>query len=235
MKIGLTFTGNPEKHQFYVDWLKANDNIQVDKLSATDNSPHDIRNYDALVISGGVDIHPEFYNGAIDYEKAPGDGWKKDRDVFEMAAFKTAIDASIPVLGICRGLQLINVAQRGTLVQNLGILNTIHEGNPDKSHLTIIEHDTLLSEIVNENQTSTNSAHHQAIDKLGDGLIANARSDEGIIEGIEWSDRSNKPFMLAIQWHPERMFRFDLQDTAASKGIRDRFIEEIKKSKAGKL
>jgi putative glutamine amidotransferase len=234
MKIGLTFTGNPEKHQFYVDWLKANDNIQVDKLSAASNSPDDITQYDALVISGGVDIHPSFYDGPLNYKNAPADGWKKERDEFEIAAFKTAIRQSIPVLGICRGLQLINVAQHGTLIQNLGNLNTIHEGTPDKTHLTNIGNGTLLSEIVKEKQTSTNSAHHQAIDKLGDGLIVNATSDEGIIEGIEWKDHTHKPFMLAVQWHPERMFRFDLQDTAASKGIRDRFIEEVKKSKAHK-
>jgi putative glutamine amidotransferase len=224
----LTRTENPEKHQFYMDWLKGNDDIEVIALSAGDNDPHNIKNLDGLVLSGGVDIYPEYYGGLLQYEKAPSKGWKKDRDEFEMAIFRSAVDNTVPVLGICRGLQLINVTLGGTLIQDLGVnLDPIHEGNPDKCHAINAEPGTILHDIVKENAT-TNSAHHQAIEKLGKGLVINCNADDGTVEGIEWSNKDKKPFLLAIQWHPERMFRFNLQDSPASKGIRDRFIKEIK-------
>ena len=74
-----------------------------------------------------------------------------------------------------------------------------------------------------------NSAHHQAIDRLGKDLVVNSRSDDGVIEGIEWAEREGRPFMLAVQWHPERMYVHGFKDVRFYKAIRDRFIEEIKK------
>lgn len=232
MKIGLTRTENPQKHIFYKEWLSGPD-IEVIDLSSDTNSPDDIKNLDGLVLSGGVDIHPEFYGGSMHYEKAPEKGWRKERDVFEIKALETAIDQSIPVLGICRGLQLINVGLKGTLVQDLGPnLNTIHEGNPDKSHTVNVETGTVLFDITGKEEAIANSAHHQAIEQLGEGLIINCRADDGTVEGVEWSNKNTHPFLLGIQWHPERMFRFDLEGSSLSKGIRERFIAAIKKSRS---
>jgi len=129
-------------------------------------------------------------------------------------------------------MQLVNCILGGDLVQDLGELNKIHKfENQDKAHGVIIEPDTLLNEITGVMRSVANSAHHQVINKLGNGLMVNSRSDEGIAEGIEWKEKTSKPFFLGIQWHPERMFKFHLQDAPLSKNIRDRFIEEIKKSK----
>ena len=231
MKIALTYTGHPEKHQFYVDWLKAGSDIEVIRLSAEENNPDTINECDALVLSGGVDIHPCFYNSHItDYPHAPE--FKEKRDEFEINVFKYAQENKLPVLGICRGLQLINVIYNGTLIQDLGdnSFNKIHRGGPDKSHPVTIEQGTTLFNIIGDEHAQINSAHHQAINKLGEELVINARAADGTIEGIERKDATGKPFLLAIQWHPERMFRFQLQDTAASKAIRNRFIEEIKKA-----
>jgi putative glutamine amidotransferase len=232
MKIALTFTGNQEKHQYYVDWLKANSDIEVVKLFEEDNNLDQLSQCDALVLSGGVDIHPKFYkNNTADYEGRP-EKFNEKRDEFEITAFQSARENNLPVLGICRGLQLINIIHNGTLVQNLSnpaLLNT-HTGNPDKSHTTIIEPRTILSDIVGEEKVQVNSAHHQSIDKLGDDLLINAISTDNIIEGIERKNKTDKPFLLAIQWHPERMFRFHLENSAASKAIRNGFIEEVKKS-----
>jgi putative glutamine amidotransferase len=235
MKIGLTKTRNPEKHQFYLDWLKANGEIEILTLSVANDNLNEVNNCDALVLSGGIDIHPKFYNGTTDYPGAPKE-FNEKRDAFEIAAFHSAEKNNIPILGICRGMQLINVIHKGTLIQSLGVidLSRIHKGSPDKSHEVNIEPGTMLYDIVGNKQTEINSAHHQAIDKLGDGLVINARSGEGIVEGIERADRFNKPFLLAIQWHPERMFRFQLENAPASKAIRDRFIGETKKSIADK-
>lgn len=230
MKIGLTKTENPEKHQYYIDWLKASEDIEVVTLSAKDNNSNELHDCDALVLSGGTDIDPVFYGGMLHYPKAP-EHWDRDRDAFELSLLNAALDQSKPILGICRGLQLINVAFHGTLVQNLGVeLNKIHEGNPDKTHSISIQNGSLLHEISGVKKAEVNSAHHQAIDRLGEGLMLTGRSAEGVAEAVEWKDPSEKSFLIAIQWHPERMFKFQLENSPLSKMIRERFIREIKKS-----
>lgn len=236
MKIGLTYTGTDEKHHNYVRWMQGDELIEIITLSAKNKNFEEIKTCDALILSGGVDIHPEFYQGSLEYPNLPENGWKEKRDLFETSVFESALEQSIPILGICRGMQLINVVLKGTLIQDLGdkSLNPVHKGDPDKSHNVNIEEETLLHTITNIKSGTINSAHHQAIGKLGEGLKINCRADDGTVEGLEWADKSGKPFLLCIQWHPERMFKFQLEDSPLSKNIRDKFKEEIRKSKAGK-
>jgi len=229
MRIGLTYTGTPEKHENYVRWLHQGEkDISVIRLSAEGG---DIASCDALVLSGGVDIHPSFYGGSLLYEEAPLAGWKQDRDAFEMEALGRAWMAGKPVLGVCRGLQLINVCCGGTLVQDLGVQgDETHQNRPvDKEHGVLIDGGSLLSEISGVGGW-INSAHHQAIDRLGKDLRANCHASDGVIEGVEWAAPEGRPFMLAVQWHPERMFVHGFKDRKLYAAIRDRFIEEIKKS-----
>jgi putative glutamine amidotransferase len=236
MKIGLTFTGYGEKHQNYVKWLKGRDKtIEVVKLSAEGNADA-MKDFDALVLSGGVDIHPAMYGGGLLYPKSEqAKGWKRHRDSFERSVFEYAIERELPVLGVCRGLQLINVLLHGTLIQDLGESgDETHEsvGELDKQHPVEIVRDSLLYEIGGEVKGEANSAHHQAIGKLGDGLKVNSRADDGVIEGIEWMERAGKPFMLAVQWHPERMFVNKFPDGFLYAKIRDRFVEEAAKGRS---
>jgi putative glutamine amidotransferase len=232
VKIALTRTDNPQKHQYYQDWLREVENVEVITLSAEDDNLKEMRTCDALVLSGGRDIHPKYYGSKnLDYRGAP-DNYNEQRDDFEIATFKQARDNGLPVLGICRGLQLINVICKGTLIQNLDDDDDkTHQGNPDKIHPVYIQPGTLLFDIVGHQQGEVNSAHHQAIDRLGEGLLINSVAADGTIEGIEWQQKSERPFMLAVQWHPERMFRFHLEKSDLSMKIRDRFVEEIKKTK----
>lgn len=229
MKIALTYTGYPQKHQYYIDWLKANENIDVVKLCADENNLNELNSCDALVLSGGIDIHPRFYNGKTDYPGAP-EKFNEKRDEFEISSFYLAQQNNIPVLGICRGLQLINVIHKGTLIQDISdeSVNKIHRGNPDQRHTVIIKEGTLLHDLTGKTTGHISTAHHQAIDKEGDGLMISAMADDGTVEGIEWKDKTGKPFMAAVQWHPERMFSFE--DITLSKTIRDGFIKEIEKS-----
>jgi putative glutamine amidotransferase len=113
----------------------------------------------------------------------------------------------------------------GTLVQDLGKRNNIHRGNPDKRHEVHVEEETLLSEITGVMEGDVNSAHHQAIHLLGKDLRINCYSIDGMIEGVESTD--TRSFLLAVQWHPERMFKFGLESTPFAKAIRDRFVREV--------
>ena len=233
MKIGITHTGWHDKHLNYVNWIRGNDKeIEIVVLSA--NNDNKIEDCDALVLSGGVDMHPRYFKGTDIYANMPAH-FQEARDEFELKAFDTAIKNSIPVLGICRGLQLINVFCEGTLVQDLGEnKNNIHKEQHDKTiaerdrkHNVKVEDGTVLRNIVKVNSGTVNSAHHQAIERLGKELTANSYSEDGVIEGIEWKNK-NRPFMLAVQWHPERMDKAELVNSPLSKNIRDHFISVVR-------
>ena len=255
MKIGLTYTGSEAKHDNYVRWIKdslsgeggraepgeageRSDEIEVVKLSAGQNNFAEMRQCDGLVLSGGVDIEPGLYGGGFGYEKAPKD-WQKERDLFESSVLQFAWESGLPVLGVCRGLQLINVNCQGTLVQDLGLQgDEIHENvtGADKRHPVEILEDSLLAAVTGQKRGAVNSAHHQAIDGLGKGLRVNCLAEDGTIEGIEWADPARKPFMIAVQWHPERMYTNEYSevplykaDVPLYRGIRDRFVEEVRK------
>ncbi len=236
MRIGLTRTENPVKQQYYVDWLKGSDDIDIIELSWANDNLDELQSCDGLVLSGGIDIHPKYYgNKETDYQEKP-EKFDEKRDEFEMEAYRIAREKAIPVLAICRGMQLINVIHKGTLIQNLDADQEAegHKGNPDKLHKVNIYYDTILHNWTDVSSDQVNSAHHQAIDKLGEGLMFNCKAADGVIEGIELEDKTNESFVLGIQWHPERMFRFELQNSPFSLNIRKHFIEEIKKSMASK-
>lgn len=233
IKIGLTYTGTEEKHNNYVNWLKGNDDIEIVKLSAEDDNLDKAKELDAIVFSGGVDAHPKNYGKSnTNYPNAP-ENFNVTRDEFETELFYLSQSQNLPVLGVCRGMQLLNCVLGGDLTQDIGTdANDIHrnDGNDKKHSITVLPN-TLLSKITKVEEDNANSAHHQSIGHIGNGLMINARSDDGIIEGIEWADKENKPFLLGIQWHPERMYKLDMQASPLSKNIRDYFINEVKRKK----
>jgi len=232
IKIGVTYTGTDEKHSNYVNWLKEKEHIEIITLSPGNTDLGSIINFDGIVLSGGIDMHPKYYHSsAVDYMNAPKN-FNEKRDEFEMAVFESSQQNNIPLLGVCRGMQLVNCLLGGTLIQDIGtVANAIHRyEHNDKAHAINIIPGTLLNEITGVYRTVTNSAHHQAIDTIGRGLAINCTSDDGIIEGVEWADKENKSYFLGIQWHPERMYKLHLGKSPATKNVRDRFIREIKNS-----
>ena len=228
IKIGVTYTGDEEKHNNYVNWLKGSDDISIVRLSVQDNNPDIVKDLNGIVLSGGLDVHPGFYNNTIiDYPNRPA-LFDERRDEFEIAIFKLSQQQQLPVLGVCRGMQLVNCILGGSLSQDIGeVGNTLHRFEQrDKVHGIKILPGTLLEEITHLHTATTNSAHHQAISIAGEGLKINAFSEDGIIEGVEWTYPEGKPFFLGIQWHPERMNKSGLGESPATKNIRDRFIKE---------
>ena len=154
---------------------------------------------DGLILTGGKDVDPAAYG------QQPHPATEEpasDRDEWEFALLRAAIDRRVPVLGICRGPQVINVALGGTLHQHLpDVLG--HSGHrvadaTFASHTAQIAAGSRLNRLLGES-IQTRCYHHQAIDQLGTGLVASARCD-GIVEGIE---SAGKDFVVGVQWHPE--------------------------------
>ncbi len=157
---------------------------------------------DGLVLTGGCDIDPASYGAAAHAETG---GTSPERDEFELALARAALERDMPLLGICRGMQLLNVALGGGIEQHLpDVLGSdMHRHTPGAfaDHHVRIEPGSLAARVVGHEREAVKSHHHQAIDGIGDGLVASGWSEEdGIVEAIEQPDRR---FALGVLWHPE--------------------------------
>lgn len=227
-KIGISYTET--NFQNYWNWFNDEDtkDVELIELSFLKNNEEDMDKCDAFILTGGIDIDPSFYNGNSEYENKP-DKFEPLRDKFEEKIYKYSQENKKPLLGICRGLQLVNVLQGGKLIQDLHAeMNLKHCGTEeaDGQHDIRIEKDTLLYNFTFSGKGNINSSNHQAIDPnaIGDNLIVNAYDDceEKLIEGIEFKNKTNKAFMLCVQWHPERM---DEQSGVLADGIKNIFLK----------
>jgi gamma-glutamyl-gamma-aminobutyrate hydrolase PuuD len=163
---------------------------------------------DGLVLSGGGDIDPARYGAAMDEQCGQPN---EARDTAELSLFRAALEIGLPVLGICRGMQVINVAMGGTLIQHLPDV-VGHDGHSPLphdhgQHEVRIAAGSRLAAIYGEaaadgQPVSVPTHHHQAIAQLGAGLVATAWADDGTIEAMEL-DPAEHPAVIAVQWHPE--------------------------------
>jgi putative glutamine amidotransferase len=160
---------------------------------------------DGLVLSGGPDLAPAAYNARPHRELG---ATEPDLDVFEYAVAREAVRLELPILGICRGAQTLNVARGGTLHQHLpdvvgdGIAHRQDGDGRLPTHIVDVLPGSRLASVLEATQVSVNSFHHQAIDRLGAGLLACAWAPDGTIEAIE---DDSLPFVLAVQWHAETL------------------------------
>jgi putative glutamine amidotransferase len=159
---------------------------------------------DGLLAIGGADLDPSFYGA----ERDPAtEATYPDRDAFEIALLGAAIERGMPVLGICRGMQALNVALGGTLLQHIPEVNG---ANPHRravgtfegtEHLVSLDPGSLAAAAAGEEVHSARCHHHQAVDELGDGLVVTGRAEQdGLTEAIEMADGR---WVLGVQWHPE--------------------------------
>lgn len=154
---------------------------------------------DGLVLSGGADLDPATYGA----EPAPETiGYRLERDRFELALARDALDRDLPVLGICRGMQLLNVACGGTLDQHLSDVELhLHTPGQFVDHDVRLEPGSLAAQAVGAERVSVRSHHHQGIGRLGNGLVASGWSDPG--ETIEAIERPDRGWALGVLWHTE--------------------------------
>ena len=163
---------------------------------------------DGILFSGGSDINSMYY------DQIPGESGRiiPERDEFEMELLKKATQRNKAILGICRGLQLINIFYEGTMNQDIKMVDTSYNKHDiinlprwHDVHKVKLEKNSHIANAYKKNEIKTNSLHHQSINKLGKGLKITARAHDGTIEGIEAED---KYFLTAVQWHPEMMFKY---------------------------
>lgn len=161
--------------------------------------------FDALLLSGGVDIDPILFDQSPHPDLGVVD---QARDAFELALYRAFREAGKPIMGVCRGFQVINVAQGGSLHQHLpAVPGSIQHGQRDPGgrphHLVELAPGSLLAEAFGVDRLQVNTYHHQGLDRLGHGLRATAVAPDGLVEGIEGAEGG---FLMAVQWHPEMSY-----------------------------
>ena len=154
-----------------------------------------------LLLMGGSDVNPKLYG---EEARAETDQPDDERDAVELRLIDEALTNDMPILAICRGIQILNVYHGGTLIQHLTPAQPHDVETEDKgahAHDVTVEPGSHLARIAQDARLQVNSRHHQAVNRLGDGLQISARAaGDGIVEGLERADRS---FVVAVQWHPE--------------------------------
>lgn len=182
-----------------------------------------LSHFDGLMLTGGADIDATIYGGQLMEEC---DEPHPERDALELSLISAAKKLGMPILGICRGLQIINVSYGGTLYQKIpSEVSDINHWQPEPydapSHHVHLEKDTLAQNVFGEDAIFVNSMHHQAVKEIGDGLVVAAKDDNGLVESLY---DPNEKFLIGIQWHPE--YAPDLKE---SHQIGDAFVEACRK------
>lgn len=221
--IGIT---DCEKYPNYERWMQAA-GVETIKLGYAQSNFKEISRCNGILLTGGEDVHPRFYNRP-EYVSLCDDDMDEERDEFELMVLEYSQKNNLPLLGICRGLQIANVYFGGTLIPDLPSFGKFNhskfkEAN-DRYHNVAVDENSFLFRITKEATGEINSAHHQSADHIGEGLVANALSADGVVEGIERKKTEGKPFLMLVQWHPERMQN---QESAFVKSIQTAFLNSI--------
>ncbi|MDE5978302.1 MAG: gamma-glutamyl-gamma-aminobutyrate hydrolase family protein [Turicibacter sp.] len=183
---------------------------------------------DGLFLTGGQDINPELYHEEV--TEFCGNICK-ERDDFEFKLVQKVMEKNKPIFGVCRGIQLLNVFFNGTLIQDIeteykrerNFSHKQQEPYDHPVHQVFLIDGTPLDQWLNIDVLDVNSRHHQAIHQLGEELMADAISSDGLIEAIH---HQNYPFLVAVQWHPEAMYKVDEKERV----LFERFVESCKKN-----
>lgn len=223
--IGITDCG---KYQNYHEWIAAySSEIEIVKLSYKQNNFDQIEKCTHILLTGGEDVHPRFYNQPELLKYCSTADIDEQRDEFEWKVLAHSQRRGLPLLGICRGLQIANVFFGGTLIPDLPTFGKYNhskfEEGKDRYHSISVDANSLLNSITHRDHGIINSAHHQSAGIIGKGLVANSFSPDGVVEGIERKNADEGAWLLLVQWHPERMR--DKNQNEFSVNLRKAFLE----------
>ena len=190
----------------YIEALRRAGAVPVIIPPQPENARDLIDDLDGVVLAGGDDFDPSVYGEEKHPTVEPMDPRRQESD---LALAKIARERGIPTLGICLGVQVMNVAAGGTLIQDINShlqteIEHVSEPEDRARHDVLIENGSRLASILGESEVNVNSSHHQAIREVGSGLDVTAHAPDGIIEGLE---DPRHPFYVGVQWHPEDMPR----------------------------
>ncbi len=222
LTIGVT---DCSKYANYSKWmLQYSHEVEVVKLGYRDNYADDIKKCRGLLLTGGEDVHPRFYGKPEHIEFCYKYDVDERRDEFELKLLDYAEANQLPVLGICRGLQIANVFYGGTLIPDIpSWKKPSHSKLPDgkdRYHPVEVMPSSWFYSLVQSKEGWINSNHHQCADDPGKGLRISASAPDGIAEALERIDKT-RSFLCLVQWHPERMTD---PESPFSKNIRHTFV-----------
>jgi putative glutamine amidotransferase len=228
--IALSKANNLESST-YVKWIK-NVNSDIEFINmytlGVDSALKVLDNCSGLLVTGGEDVNPAWYGQISDTITCEEIDYY--RDTLEISLIRKAVEKKMPVFGVCRGEQIINVALGGSLFTDIPSQvdsSITHRNNSwNCYHNVNLVENTLLSELTTNENTKVNSYHHQAIDRIAIDLTVTSYSDNNTVESVEWKINKNKGFLMAVQWHPERL---DSVNNNLSLPIVKEFISEIEK------
>ena len=206
----------------------------IRELTPADRLPDAIQGCDGLLLTGGVDVDPERYGAS---ERHPTVEIDSERDKYELELARLAMERDLPLLAICRGAQVLNVAAGGTLIQDIpsaqpGTLAHQQSGPKDEpSHAIEVVEGTCLSLLFDRagdagRALQVNSRHHQSVDRPAPGFVVSATAPDGIIEAIE---RPGARFCLGVQWHPENFWR-----SGSFKALFDGLVDAARRYRASR-
>ncbi|MBS1557715.1 MAG: gamma-glutamyl-gamma-aminobutyrate hydrolase family protein [Bacteroidetes bacterium] len=222
IRIGITDCG---KFANYERWVCTEPQVEIIRLSYPAANEEEVKKCHGIVLTGGEDVHPQFYNQP-DLLPFCDDDMDERRDAFELKIIDLSQQYKLPLLGICRGLQIANVFFGGTLIPDLPAFGKFNHSKfkegTDRHHSIKIDSNSFLHSMVDATDGVINSAHHQSANRIGKGLVACAFSEEGVVEAIERKKTEGSSFLMLVQWHPERMTD---QQSPMTKNIKRAFIE----------
>lgn len=209
--IAISKGSGSEHYEQYAKWLQSVDSniICIDLYFKSKKEAMEIiSKCDGLLLTGGPDIHPNRYGKSEDTNRCEID---LKRDSLEFDIIDSALRKKIPIFGICRGLQILNVALGGTLIVDIPedfgkkIKHRSDDGNICMHDVSIFNLNSATSKIISQKSGQINSYHHQGINKLAKDLIVTALAPDSLPEAVELKDMDHKSFLMAVQWHPERL------------------------------
>ena len=214
-------------HDYEESVRRAGGDVHI--ISAEHESPKDVvANSDGILLPGGGDVLPSIYG---EPQHAAFDAAEAGRDEYELELVRLATEADVPLFAICRGIQVLNVARGGTLMQHLpdevagAVDHNVREPRVAIAHEVWVTPGSLLDRLMLETEEDggfpVNSRHHQAARTLGTDLITTATAPDGVIEAIE---DPSKRFMLGVQWHPENFYR-----TGEFRALFEGFVEAARR------